>query len=177
MIHFHCDTPRKWQPVVPPSSPPPPSSSSSTQPASARSLTEEQGRKLASIIYSLVEAGVAVSTALVCGIVGEECRVQVSLSWARSFLRDLGLSYKASARSSTPPTVQQAREAQHLLKLKVIHSMVEHGAGWDQVYNIDETACHLLPTPQRAWTVKGRDAKAKWIMDKQVVTAHTGVQP
>ena len=167
---IHIDTPRKWHPVEPPATPPPAAATAAKQPGRARSLSEEQGRKLASIMHSLVEAGSAVSSSILQGIVVEQYGIHVSHRWACYFLRDIGLSYKASARCSKAVSVEEARQQQKLLKMKVLHSMVEHGVGWNQVYNLDETACHLLPSPLRAWTLRGRNAKGKWTADKQVVT-------
>ena len=76
--------------------------------------------------------------------------------------RELGAALIARHR----PLVQgfsahyAARRAQGHLRTKLIHTVTEAGVGWNQVYNLDETALHR----------KGKNAKGKWKMDKQVVT-------
>ena len=143
----------------------------------SEALSEEQGRKLAAVVRELVEGGTAVSTSLVIGLVQEDFGIEVSGGWTRQFLKDIGLSHKAAARTSAPMRAEDARAAQQHLRAKLIHSMVDLGVGWNQVYNLDETACHLLPMPSRAWTVSGRNSKGKWRTDKQVVTCTLVASP
>ena len=177
---IHKDTPRKWEPLsaqekaAAAAPPPPPSRPSVGRP---KALSEEQGRKLAAVVHELVEGGTAVSTALVRGLVQEDFGIKVSGEWTRQFLKDIGLSHKAAARTSAPLRAEDARAAQRHLRAKLIHSMTEHGVGWDQIYNLDETACHLLPMPTRAWTVSGRSSKGRWRTDKQVVTCTLVASP
>eukprot|EP00971_Amphidinium_carterae_P314546 6252127-Amphidinium_carterae.1 len=58
---------------------------------------------MASTVFGLIKSGAAVSTELVTSLWQEKCSINASTSWVRSYLHDLGLSFKSATlwRSTT----------------------------------------------------------------------------
>eukprot|EP00971_Amphidinium_carterae_P059059 1167771-Amphidinium_carterae.1 len=103
--------------------------------------------------------------------------VDVSLSWCRAFLKSIDLSYKTSNRGGPPPSEAEAFAARTLLAQKLVWTMNEYHVVYKGVYNIDETACHLLPVQYRGWFHRGKDNKTHWTWDKQFLTCALICQP
>eukprot|EP00971_Amphidinium_carterae_P203454 4037590-Amphidinium_carterae.1 len=61
----------------------------------------------------------------------------------------MDLSYKTFNRGGPTPTEAEASAARTLLAQKLFWTMNEYHVGYKDVYNIDETACHLLPVQYR----------------------------
>eukprot|EP00971_Amphidinium_carterae_P169520 3358230-Amphidinium_carterae.1 len=165
---LHKDSISRWKAV----------GAASTAGSSGRKklASEEQGMIMSATVFDLIKSGAAISTELVASLWQEKFHINPSTfvsSWAwtvRSFLHDLGLSFKTATRTTKPPTVEEERDAQTLLCLKLMFCMEEHNIDYPEVYNLDETVCHLLPSLTKAWYFTGQHEKATWSWDKQFIT-------
>eukprot|EP00971_Amphidinium_carterae_P124426 2464965-Amphidinium_carterae.1 len=129
---LHKDSMSKWQPVDAPGTS-----------GRKRLVTEEQGMVMAATLFDLIKSGAAVSTELVASQWQEKFSIYASTLWVRSYLHDLGLSFKSATRTTKAPTVEEARTAQTLLRLTLVFCMEEYNIDYQDVYNLDETACQL----------------------------------
>eukprot|EP00971_Amphidinium_carterae_P294965 5857050-Amphidinium_carterae.1 len=159
---LHKDSMSKWLPVDAPAT----TGSSGKK----KLVTEEQGMVMASTVFGLIKSGAAVSTELVASIRQEKNNINASTSWVRSYLHDLGLSSKSATRTTKAPTVEEARTAQTFLRPKLVFCMEEYNIDYQDVYNLDEIACHLLPSLTKPWYFTTQHEKAAWSWDKQFIT-------
>eukprot|EP00971_Amphidinium_carterae_P030742 604917-Amphidinium_carterae.1 len=128
------------------------------------------------VIYDILKKGGAAWTDLVramCFTRG----VDVSVSWCRAFLKSIDLSHKTSNRGGPPPTEGESFADRPFFAQKLVWTMNEYHVGYKDVYNIDETACHLLLVKYRGWFHRGKDNKAHWTWDKQFLTCTLICQP
>eukprot|EP00971_Amphidinium_carterae_P279755 5553443-Amphidinium_carterae.1 len=68
--------------------------------------SEEQGMVMPATVFDLIKStsGAAVSTELVASLWQEKFHINPSTSWVRSFLHNLGLSFKTATRTTKPPS-------------------------------------------------------------------------
>eukprot|EP00971_Amphidinium_carterae_P340447 6478798-Amphidinium_carterae.1 len=171
---IHPDTPRRWAQLK---------QSGSAAETRGKKVSPVMVQKFATMTLSLIDQGTAVSVDLCVALFNrtlqnESMTARVGREWVRLFLLDMGLSNKRRASSGLHQhTEAQKLHVQRRVKLKIAWTQQKYDIPWGKVWNVDETSCYLLPSPNTGWYYRGKDQKPDFCQNKSQVTVTLCARP